>query len=521
MNLNTFPTPVVETEPSFDTISNDHKNFRSTWDVMFLALVFLISAHLSVKEFFPNPALWVIGAGFIVVAGVIWLMAWKDDFGFLMVMFVCVHFAFADTQGGLWSYIVCAVFIIASLLDYRKIIFISSIPLIFQILIYIIIIQQFAGTILNQYSYISNIQATIVTVSQILIFYYSSSQKITNLNLKRLLSVGFMVICWMFVIGLNQHFHWVITSSPLLPTLYRKAGIVTSIPLGPFGNSELFSEYFCIVFVLSLVIISHLKELRSLHINIIGPILIVLIAPIALILGTSRAAIILAVTAICFILFSNLFILPSFCNIKRTFVLTTLLFLAVASILMVGSLVSLDAVKVKFSKLNPSKININTVANGKGINRDAAYKAAYRRLDSKSWWLGYGYNLPENNLISMGLRKDAADYHSLYLSLPIYYGWLGAASYVLLIVGTVFRSYICYVRYRKFGHLLVPITLGLAVIWCVYLLDQYKITVTRNHSYYLLTWLWLGITHAVINSLHQRNIEYEAHSKYEIIRQDT
>lgn len=497
----------LQTEATYGIYASQADQVRrgSVWGVLLLSLAILLSAHLSVKEYFPSPVFWVVGAGFIVVAGVVWLLVSKDDFGFLLVMFVCVHFAFADNQGGLWSYVVCAVLLVATLFGHKKSISLSSVPFSMRVLIYVFLIHQFLGTFLNPYSPISNIQATVVVLSQVLIFYYSASRQITDLNLKRLLSVGFFVVFWVFVIGLNQHFHWVVINSPLLPTMFRKVGMLTSIPLGPFGNSELFSEYFCIVFLLSLLIVSHLKELRSLSVNKVWPLLIVFISPIALVLGTSRAAIILAVTATCLITFSNLIILPSMRNIKRTFILGTLVFMVIAVVLMMGSLVPLDAMKDKFSKLNPSKINMDTVASGKGINRDSVYKAAFRRLNSESWWLGYGYNLPENNLTSMGLRKDSADYHSLYLSLPIYYGWLGTACYLLLVVGTALRSYSCYLKYRKLEHLLVPLTLGFAVLWCIFLLDQYKITVTRNHSYFLLTWLWLGMTHAVVNSLQQRN----------------
>ena len=483
-------------------VQSDQGHDGSVWSVLLLSLFFLVFAHLSVKDFFPNPVFWVIGAVVIVIAGVAWLVVRKDDLGFLLAIFVCAHFAFADNQGGFWSYVLCAVFFIGTVLGRRQSIYLLSVPRSTSVLMFIFLIHQLLGTVLNPYSLLSNIQATIVALSQVLIFYYCASQQITESNLKRLLSIWFVVACWVFVIGLNQHYHWVIAKSPLLPQMYMQYGKITSIPLGSFGNSELFSEYFCIVFVLSLVIVSHMKELRALHIKRIWPLLMIFISSCAMILGASRAAILLAVVATVYITFFNYFVVPSVRSLKRTFILLPILFLTSLLILTFGSLVSLDEMGKKFKTLNPTKLTIDTVVSGEGINRGSVFAPAYQRLRSGSWWLGYGFNLPENNHESMGFRKtQLGDYHSLYLSLPIYYGWIGATSYVLLIFMAGLRIFILYFRKRKIDHFLIPVALGFAVIWGVFLLDEYKISVTRNHSYFLLTWMWLGLTHSVANLL--------------------
>jgi hypothetical protein len=467
----------------------------------------MLSAHLSVKEFFPNPAFWVMGAGFIVVACTVWLLVRKDNFGFFLIVFFCSHFAFADNQGGLWSYVVCAVFVITALLGHRSGISLSAVPGRTNILVMILFTSQFFGTIINPYGLIANIQATVVAVSQLLIFYFVASQKITSHNMKRLLSVCFLVVAWEFVIGVNQRYHWLITRSPLLPQMYRKEGVIASTPLGSFGNSELFSEYFCMALVLALVIVIHIKDLEELQAGLFRPLLICFMAPVAMILGTSRAAIILAVASICMIAAVNFLAVPSLKTMKRAVVLFSTLFVVGTAILAASSFISLDAITEKFSKLNPSKIDSGSIISGKGINRDTAYNAAFARFNSESWILGYGYNLPEKNTASMGLRKGSADFHSLYLSLPIYYGWIGAAAFVLILVGAAFRSFFYYMKYRKLDHWLVPFALGITVAWGVFILDEYKITVTRNPSYFFLFWMWLGLTHAVMNSLRNKGLE--------------
>lgn len=478
----------------------------SVREVLLLILFFLAFAHLVVKTFFPNPVFWLFGAGAIVAAGAWWLVTRKDEFGFLLAVFVCAHFAFAGNQGGLWSYVLCAVPLVAILRKHHPAIKLSSVPRGTSALLFLFLAHQLVGTILNPYSLTSNIQATVVAFSHVLVFYYCASQPMTESRLKRLLSIWFVIACYAFAMGLNQKYHWVITPSPLLPQRYDVMGKLVMIPAASFQNSGLFAEYFCIVFVLSLVIVSHLKELTRLRIKTIFPLLMVLLSLGAMLMSHSRTAVFLAAAATAYIVFGNIIIAPFAGTIRRLFVLLAVLLIGGVFVLKFGTLFSLDEMVEDFENLDPSNITVKTVISGEAINRSNTYAPAYQRLSEKSWWIGYGYNLTENNRESMGIERERiSDFHSLYLMLPIFYGWIGATAYVLLIVGTGLRIYLCYLKARRLNHFLVPIALGLAIVWGVFLLDQYRGSATRNPSYFLLTWFWLGWTHSVANSMHQQH----------------
>lgn len=476
----------------------------SVWKVLLLALFFLVAAHLTIKAFFPNPVFWLIGAGAIVAAGAWWLVTRKDEFGFLLVVFVCAHFAFADQQGGLWSYVLCAVLLVAILRKHHPAIKLSSVPRGTSVLLFLFLAHQLVGTILNPYSLTSNIQATVVTFSQVLVFYYCASQRMTESRLKRLLSIWFVIACWVFIMGLNQKYHWIVTPSPLLPQMYDNVrGELSMIPVGSFQNSGLCAEYFCFVFVLSLVIVSHLKELTRLQIKMVFPLLMVLFSLGAMLMSGSRTAIFLAAAATVYIVFDNIVIASSAGNIRRLFVILAVLLIGGVFVLKFGTFFSLGEMVEDFEQLDLSEITVKTVISGESINRSIAYAPAYQRLSEKSWWIGYGYNLPENNRESMGIEGETiSDFHSLYLMLPIFYGWIGATAYVLLVFGAGLRIYLCYLKARRLNHFLVPIALGLAIVWGVFLLDQYRGSATRNPSYFLLTWFLLGWTHSVANTLH-------------------
>ncbi len=483
-----------------DAVREVHDDSASVWEPLLLSLFFLAAAHLCIKAFFPNPVFWLFGGGAIVVAGALWCIVRKDDFGFLLVVFTCAHFAFASNQGGLWSYVLCAVLLTRMLLKNNPAIRLSSVPRVTSALLFLFLAFQLLGTALNPYSLTSNIQATVVAFSHVLVFYYCASQQMTASRVKRLLSIWFVIVCWVFVMALNQRYQWVITSSPLLPQREFLSDTFATTPAASFGTSELCAEYFCIVFVLSLVIISHLKELSILQIRSIFPLLMICLSLAGVLMGGSRASVLLVVTASAFLLFNT--IVASSQRIRRLFIYSTIFLFGGFFVLMFGKFFFLGSMIRDFEKLDLPEINLKTIISGEGINRGTVFDIAHQRLGEKSFWTGYGYNLPANNRRSMGFEERGfADFHSLYLSLPIFYGWIGATAYVLLLLHAGLRIYMCYVRARKLNYFLAPIALGFAIAWGVFLMDQYKIGATRQPCYFLLTWFLLGLTHSVANSI--------------------
>jgi len=480
----------------------------SVWWILFISFIFLVLAHLVVKEFFPNPAIWVIGSMSIFAIGVVWLLIKKDYFAFLLVLFVCVHFSFADAQGGLWSYVALSIFLAVALLRNRISIEFSSVSISATFFLLIFLMHQVFGLLLNQYSLISNIQAIIVTFSQVIIFYYCASQSMSEANIKRLLSVWFAVICWVSLMAFNQKYHWVITSSPLLPQRYRSLydGYISgfdTIPAGSFQNSELFGEYFCFVFVIALIIAMHSTEFSRLRIKSVFPVITILLSLSLLVASASRSAVLLAIaSAICLFITISVLV-PSFRSLVKVSVLLMILSFSGLLLWRYGDVVGMDEMLKDFKELNPAKITTESIASGKGINR--SFTGAYHLLSKKSWLLGHGYNLPENNTQSLGLRKGASDYHSLYICMPFFYGWGGSIAFVLFIIATGVRIFRSYFKSKGRSSALVPLSLGFSVIWCVFLLDQYKISVTRNPSYFLLIWILLGLTHALANTMQKDN----------------
>ena len=493
----------------FDRSISYDRSFKSR-HILLLSLLFLIIAHFTVKTYFPIPVYWIASVGFIVFIGTLLLTGSKDDFGFLLTMFICAHFAFADNQGGLWSYIILGIFILTILFRYRPKIKLSSVPFSTNVFIFVFLTCQLVGTGLNKYSFISNIQATIIIFAQLLVFYYCASLPITKMRLKRLLTIWFVTACWVFVMGLNQRYHWIIYETPLLPqrTYFTVTGDIQLAysPAASFINSELLAEYFCIILVISLIIFIYSMAQTSLRINVGLLFFVFLLSTAGLLMSASRAAIILAIAGTFFILISTIILMPSIRNFEGVFIISLVLcFVVTPLVVYYGNFFSLDKMIADFTQIDPSKITIEGIISGKDINRFKIFDIGLQRLHEKSWLVGNGFNVSSNNRISLGIQGSRiADFHSLYLSLPIFYGWIGAIAYCLLVLGTGLRVLRCYLRIRNSNHYLVPIALAFTLLWVIFLLDQFKISITRNPNYFLITWFWLGWTHSIVNTIESK-----------------
>lgn len=471
-----------------------------------LSLIFLGLAHLAVKEFFPNPAVWLVGLLSIMGIGVFWLTWKNDEFAFLLTLFVCLHFPFADQQGSLWAYIVFALFIIRFVTRKNHELSTGSIPFILSLCSVIFLFLQLVGIILNPYSFISNLQSLIIACSHIFLFYWVASQKLSSTNTRRFLYLWFLLAIWLFIISLNQKFHWLSTESPLLFHAGSIADSRRSTPIGSFHNSELNTEYFCFLFIISFTLILFSESVKKINLHRIWYISGLLVSIFSLAWGGSRAAIILALFGLLYIVVFDFIIIPSFSGFRRLAVFIALIPLLCVLLYVMSVTSSLDSMIEDFKQTDTAGLSVENVISGQGINRGALFDMAIAELSKKSRWMGPGYNIGENNRKSLGIEnKKLSDYHSLYMCLPFFYGWLGSLAFLLIVIGTLMRIYLVYIhmRAKKNDHFLSALALGFSLMWMVFLIDQYKISVTRNPSYFLLIWFFLGMTHAVANTIRE------------------
>lgn len=220
-------------------------------------------------------------------------------------MFSCVHFGFANHRGGLWSYIIFAVLFLVGLLKYKNTFSFTSVPRIINILLLIMVVHQFLGLLLNPYSFVSNIQSFVITCSQCLVLYTCASSFLSAERFKNFMTIWFLTAAWIFITVLNQYNQWLFTNSPLLPITEARLTIFTNFPTGTFGSTELLAEYFCLVFIISIIITIYHETFEQLRIKMIYPLIMIFFALMSLIMTASRSAIILAMVAMLYIIINN------------------------------------------------------------------------------------------------------------------------------------------------------------------------------------------------------------------------
>ena len=172
----------------------------------------------------------------------------------------------------------------------------------------------------------------------------------------------------------------------------------------------------------------------------------------------------------------------------------------------IGVYVGLDRLEKDFGTLSGANFSIGGILSGKDINRGGLADRALNRINSETFIVGYGYGVPRYNIWAwMGIDSDKqqvmSDYHSLYLSLPMLYGWVGSLAFLGIVVLTAYRLFSVSIRYRSNKSFLSVLSIGFTMFWAVFLIHEYKINILRNPNYQMLFWIWLGLSNSVVKSL--------------------
>ena len=103
-----------------------------------------------------------------------------------------------------------------------------------------------------------------------------------------------------------------------------------------------------------------------------------------------------------------------------------------------GSFINLDYSLSEFDELSDFRFTEKQIIYGYGINRNNVFEMALARLNEQSWIIGYGWGNTERNKIAWGITShpEIADYHNLYYSMPMIFGWIG----VLIIIFLLFQT---------------------------------------------------------------------------------
>ena len=173
--------------------------------------------------------------------------------------------------------------------------------------------------------------------------------------------------------------------------------------------------------------------------------------------------------------------------------------IAVILLLSFGSYIGLDLLLERIGTIDFSHINANNVANGEETSRGFTYQTGFKRLLERDWVLGYGFGV--GNHYSMAFfgntDQEIRDYHNLYLSLPIMFGWVGGFVFLFIFINTIYKLILSYYSNKKESY--SNNLIGFIFTWIIFLINEYKIQAIREPNYFMLIWIWLIITIYIIN----------------------
>jgi len=188
---------------------------------------------------------------------------------------------------------------------------------------------------------------------------------------------------------------------------------------------------------------------------------------------------------------------------KALLKLSSIILFFILAISAVGIYIGTDVILKRFTDVEIFSLSLKDISEGRGINREEVFIVGVSRINELSWTLGYGFGTLESNRIAWfgNLYHPFYDFHNIYLSLPIIFGWGGATAFLFIIFTVLFRLMIALKNMKNISDsFMANIIIGLIVFWITFLIHEYKINILRNVHYVMLIFIWLGISNSIANT---------------------
>jgi hypothetical protein len=216
---------------------------------------------------------------------------------------------------------------------------------------------------------------------------------------------------------------------------------------------------------------------------------IVLVSLANVFLSGTRSSIILV--AVVTIFLALLRIKTLITNFRILFIAICAIGLSFLSASTIEKALGLETAVMRLQILEDSQVDF---ISGEGVNRHGTFQLAHKRLGESNFLIGNGYSFGANyKRITNGTHNSSfIDFHNLYLSLPLFYGWIGAGLLMLLFLIPI-------------PSLLTkrPLSMCFMVFWSIFFVNEYKIQFIRNPQYSMIIWLMLGLTYAFTSQLNK------------------
>ena len=469
----------------------EHKSNKIFWLLQFSVILILLLSNLTIKSLVPSFAANVFAL--VLIALIQFYLGLRFGMVFFITqLLILSNFTYGDNQCGLYNLttFIALVLLISRSHNWR----LSTKTKNFRLLVIFFFINAL-GYLLHPVEIVGILQG-LVTFSCFIMIFMIVSEADFGLNDIGFIFKGLMIVqAYSLLINILKLLKIYDASLPMFGGVAR---IGSATQAGVMGNSELFAELNLIILIfITVVILSDVLRRRFSFSNL-QLLFFFFISLANVILSRSRSVIILFILSLLYIILKLKSLIINRQTIRNSFILigSTLLFF-----ILFGAIINTKYSVLKFEKIKGFKLNKEQVISGYGLNRSDVFPMALARMKDQPWVIGYGWGNTERNRIAWGISNmpKVADFHNLFYSIPMIFGWIGLFIIVLLMLKTAFKLFIFKDDKLSYEDLILRRTIFFLML-IVLIVDQFKISAMRDPNYFMLFWIFLGISNSLSES---------------------
>ena len=458
--------------------------------ILWVAFALLLFGSVTLNSIVGNGG--VNAMGWLIVLGILFLFFNKEanTQAICLMLFFLSFYDYSSEKGGLWNYVffIFIGFFVAE--NKIRIAGDKTFRTFAMILATLVIVGIFC---INPAGIGDKISYFVVFMSFILFFSIAKSIVFDFSFFKLFTAIVLITSVMQFLICVNERFEFTHTSLPFFPTQVmtdadfdlreENLGANKVRNWGSLGDFEAFGEVNAMFFIFYLTfLVRQGKAARRLK----------LVTPIRLILAFTALCVLLSGTRSSVLMIVIFTFVVFLFNLKQLFNWQFFGGLAVAALTFllsynyVYTALGLSTLTKRLNFLSETNVDVTT---GEGTNRKGPYDMGLHALNSDSHIIGNGYAFGGDyrTINNSGSESIAyMDAHNLYLTIPLYLGWIGSVIFLLALIYPIYRCS------KIKGMLAVPF----AFMWISFLINQAKIVFIRHPHYECLIFVFLGFTYA-------------------------
>ncbi|RDC54297.1 hypothetical protein DU508_22685 [Pedobacter chinensis] len=437
----------------------------------------------------------------------------RNYFSFLMQLFICNHFTYGYEIGGTFN-LAASIALIAYLFLYGRSFFsetsFTKTTVFFIVIFCIIQVLSLA----NSSTPLSLLLSSAITLFNFFfLFYYSSKITLNQNHYIAIIEIIGVFFIYMFANALNQRYNFFFSPYEFFPNLGEDTVWELDIPrsAGTLGNFEFYAEYSISVIALCLpgILSGTFKKISNRF--YIFTILVSSLGLFAIVLsGTRSSILLLPVLIVLAIVFLGKRI--KIINIAGGIFGLFLLFIINESY----KFFDFEVFSKRSEQVNMNSLSVKSIVSGKDMNRGDIFEYGFKKIERSGGFFGDGYFTKRTEYVVAHFDSprtdDIPDYHNLYMSSVVLWGYFGAFVLLFLFFSTMIRGFSLYNKLRAYNHYLTDLLLGFNLLFLFLMINQFKIQFIRDANYFMLILLILVFYNSLIYLLSNTKIIYHTDS---------